>query len=62
MDNNIFVELTNCDEETMRKISKYCEEYFREKSIKKQDEKYAENQKYVGKCYELKTKNGKRFY
>lgn len=59
---NIFVQLTNCDEETLKKISRYCDEYFRKKTVKEQDNKYIENQKYVGNCYELKTKNGKRYY
>ena len=62
MDNNIFVELTNCDEKTLKKISQYCDNYFREKTTREQDEKYVKNSKYVGKCYVLNTKNGKRFY
>lgn len=58
----ILKQLKNCDEKTIKEVSRYCENFFYNQRREKQDKKYADNQKYVGKCYELKTKNGKRYY
>ena len=58
----ILKQLKNCDEKTIKEVSRYCDEYFYNQRKEKQDEKYADNQQYVGKCYELNTKKGKRYY
>lgn len=62
MDNKITDLLDSCDFETLLEISQYCDDYFDHRRKEEQDKKYAENRKYFGKCYELDTKNGRRFY
>lgn len=62
MDNKIMELLDTCDDESLKEISRFCDRYFNCKRKEKQDEKYNKNQRYVGKCYELDTKNGKKFY